>query len=229
MPKYYNYLINYNKILSQKNRVLKNKNIDTNLLDVYDESLSTYGSYIYLIRRDFIKKISDIANAMHTKLTNGIEDLQITYKNQMNISDEDTVIDVKERFFNKLIESRSHDMEVRTTRYGVHKDDLNIFVNNLDVRLYGSQGQQRTASISLKLSEIELIKNEVGENPILILDDVFSELDETRQKLLVDNLEDVQMFITTAEVAHKSIFNKDNTTIFNIEKGKVISIQNGGN
>ena len=236
MPKYYNYLINYNKILSQKNRVLKNRNIDTNLLDVYDESLSTYGSYIYLIRRDFIKKISDIANAMHTKLTNGIEDLQITYKNQMNISDEDTVIDVKERFFNKLIESRSHDMEVRTTRYGVHKDDLNIFVNNLDVRLYGSQGQQRTASISLKLSEIELIKNEVGENPILILDDVFSELDETRQKLLVDNnvdnilfKEDVQMFITTAEVAHKSIFNKDNTTIFNIEKGKVISIQNGGN
>ena len=145
------------------------------------------------------------------------------------ISDEDTVTQVKERFYNKLIESREHDKEVRTTRYGIHKDDLNIFVNKLDVRLYGSQGQQRTASISLKLSEIELIKNEVGENPILILDDVFSELDETRQKLLVDNLEDVQMFITTAEVAHKSIFNKENTTIFNIEKGKVISIQNGGN
>ena len=145
------------------------------------------------------------------------------------ISDEDTVTQVKERFYNKLIESREHDKEVRTTRYGIHKDDLNIFVNKLDVRLYGSQGQQRTASISQKLSEIELIKNEVGENPILILDDVFSELDETRQKLLVDNLEDVQMFITTAEVAHKSIFNKENTTIFNIEKGKVISIQNGGN
>ena len=78
-------------------------------------------------------------------------------------------------------------------------------------------------------NDYELIKNEVGENPILILDDVFSELDETRQKLLVDNLEDVQMFITTAEVAHQSIFNKENTTIFNIEKGKVISIQNGGN
>ena len=229
MPKYYNYLINYNKILSQKNRILKNRTIDTNLLDVYDESLSKYGSYIYIIRRDFIKKITNIANAMHTRLTNGIEDLQITYKNQMDISDEDTVSEIKERFYNKLIESRQHDMEVRTTRYGIHKDDLNIFVNNLDVRLYGSQGQQRTASISLKLSEIELIKNEVGENPILILDDVFSELDETRQKLLVDNLEDVQMFITTAEVGHKSIFNKNNTTIFNIEKGKVISVQNGGN
>ena len=80
MPKYYNYLINYNKILIQKNRVLKSRNIDDNLLDVYDESLSTYGSYIYIIRRDFIKKISNIANAMHTKLTNGIEDLQIRGK-----------------------------------------------------------------------------------------------------------------------------------------------------
>lgn len=229
MPKYYNYLINYNKILSQKNRLLKSNKIDTNLLDVYDESLSTFGGYIYILRRDFIKKISDIANNMHGSLTNNIEDLQITYKNQLNITDEDTVSDAKEKLYNKLISSRPHDMDVRTTRYGIHKDDLNIFVNGLDVRLYGSQGQQRTASISLKLSEIELIKNEVGENPILILDDVFSELDETRQKLLVDNLEDVQMFITTAEIAHKSIFNKENTTIFNIEKGKVISIQNGGN
>ncbi|TPB49862.1 DNA replication and repair protein RecF, partial [Burkholderia pseudomallei] len=82
---------------------------------------------------------------------------------------------------------------------------------------------------SLKLSEIELIKNEVGEYPILLLDDIFSELDETRQKLLVDNLDKVQMFITTAEASHKKIFSTENTTIFNIEKGNVISIENGGN
>ena len=92
------------------------------------------------------------------------------------------------------------------TKYGIHKDDLNIFINDLDVKLYGSQGQQRTASISLKLSEIELIRQEVNENPVLILDDVFSELDETRQKLLVKNLGEVQMFITSAELAHKRIF-----------------------
>jgi hypothetical protein len=85
------------------------------------------------------------------------------------------------------------------------------------------------AAISLKLSEIELIRNEVGEYPILILDDVFSELDETRQKLLIDNLSVVQMFITTAEVSHINIFNKSNTTIFRIEKGQVINIENGGN
>lgn len=228
MPKYYNYLTSYNKILFQRNQLLKSKYVDKALLDVYDESLAKYGSYIYILRRDFIKKISIISKNMHDKLTDGIEELSITYKNQININDEDTVASVYNKFLDKLSSNREHDMETRTTKYGLHKDDLNIFINDLDVRLYGSQGQQRTASISLKLSEIELINNEVGEYPILILDDVFSELDETRQKLLVDNLSLVQMFITTAEVSHKNIFDKGNTTIFNIKQGSVISIENGG-
>ncbi|MGL5313657.1 MAG: DNA replication/repair protein RecF [Peptostreptococcaceae bacterium] len=229
MPKYYNYLTNYNKVLFQRNQLLKSREFDKALLDVYDESLAQYGSYIYILRRDFIKKIANISKNMHENLTNGIEELIITYKNQINVSDEDTVATVYSKFIDKLQSGRSHDIETRTTRYGLHKDDLNIYINGLDVRLYGSQGQQRTASISLKLSEIELIRNEVGEYPILILDDVFSELDETRQKLLVDNLSVVQMFITTAEVSHKNIFDKSNTTIFNIEQGRVINIENGGN
>ena len=229
MPKYYNYLTNYNKILIQRNKLLKGKFIDENLLDVYDESLVRYGSYIYILRRDFIKKIANISMEMHKRLTDNIEDLVINYKNQINVSDEDTIETVYNKFFEKLFSSRQHDIETRTTRYGIHKDDLNIYINDLDVRLYGSQGQQRTASISMKLSEVELIKNEVGEYPILILDDVFSELDETRQRLLIENLSQVQMFITTAEVSHKKIFNKSNTTIFNISKGNVVSIENGGN
>ena len=228
MPKYYNYLTNYNKILFQRNQLLKSKYVDSALLEVYDESLARYGSYIYILRRDFIKKIAEIANNMHGNLTDSIEDLSITYKNQMDISDEDTTATIYDKFLEKLKSNRNHDMETRTTKYGLHKDDLNIFVNGLDVRLYGSQGQQRTASISLKLSEIELIKNEIGEYPILILDDVFSELDETRQKLLVDNLSVVQMFITTAEVSHKNIFDKSKTTIFNIKQGCVMNIENGG-
>ncbi|MEG2246952.1 MAG: DNA replication/repair protein RecF [Peptostreptococcaceae bacterium] len=228
MPKYYNYLTSYNKTLFQRNQLLKSKYIDKNLLDVYDESLAKYGSYIYILRRDFIKKVARISKDIHGNLTNGIEKLSITYKNQININDEDTIDSIYNKFLEKLLSNREHDIEMRTTKYGLHKDDLNIFINELDVRLYGSQGQQRTASISLKLSEIELINNEVGEYPILILDDVFSELDETRQKLLVDNLSLVQMFITTAEVSHKNIFDRNNTTIFNIKQGSVISIENGG-
>ena len=229
MPKYYNYLTNYNKVLFQRNQLLKANNVDEALLDVYDESLARYGSYLYILRRDFIKKIADISKNMHFKLTNSVEELSITYKSQIDINDDDTIDSIYNKFLDKLVSSRKHDIDVRTTRYGLHKDDLNIYVNGLDVRHYGSQGQQRTASISLKLSEIELIKNEVGEYPILILDDVFSELDETRQKLLIDNLSVVQMFITTAEVSHINIFNKSNTTIFRIEKGQVINIENGGN
>lgn len=229
MPKYYNYLTNYNKILFQRNKLLKANYVDRDLLEVYDESLARYGSYIYILRRDFVKKIAKISTDMHKKLTNGLEEFSIKYKNQIDISDEDTVQSAYSKFIEKLKSARDHDIETRTTRYGIHKDDLLIYINDLDVRLYGSQGQQRTASISLKLSEIELINNEVGEYPILLLDDIFSELDETRQKLLVDNLDKVQMFITTAEASHKKIFNSENTTIFNIEKGNVISIENGGN
>lgn len=229
MPKYYNYLTNYNKILFQRNKLLKCSYVDRDLLEVYDESLARYGSYIYILRRDFIKKIYEISRDMHKKLTNNLEELSIKYKNQLDIIDKDTVQSVYEKFIEKLKSARNHDIETRTTRYGIHKDDLLIYINDLDVRLYGSQGQQRTASISLKLSEIELINNEVGEYPVLLLDDIFSELDETRQKLLVDNLDKVQMFITTAEISHKKIFNSENTTIFNIEKGNVISIENGGN
>ena len=229
MPKYYNYLVNYNKILIQRNKTLKNRIVDENLLSVYDESLANYGAYIYVLRRDFIKKIAKISNEMHKKLTGNNEELLITYKNQINLTDEDTVKDAKDKLLSKLESNRQRDIETRMTKYGIHKDDLNIFINDLDVKLYGSQGQQRTASISLKLSEIELIKQEVNDNPVLILDDVFSELDETRQKLLVENLGDVQMFITSAELAHKRIFDESETAIFYIDKGKVTNIEDGGN
>lgn len=229
MPKYYNYLMNYNKTLLQRNKFLKGYHVDENLLDVYDANLSKYGSYIYIFRRDFIKKLSKISKSFHKDLTNDKEDLIIVYKNQIDLTDEDDVNSAYNKLMEKITSNRSNDIEMRTTKYGIHKDDLNIFIDDIDVRLYGSQGQQRTASISLKLSEIELIKQEVGEYPVLILDDVFSELDEVRQRLLVEKLDNIQMFITTAEISHKNIFNINNTTIFNIDNGEVVSVENGGN
>ena len=190
MPKYYNYLVNYNKILIQRNKTLKNRIVDENLLSVYDESLANYGAYIYVLRRDFIKKIAKISNEMHKKLTGNNEELLITYKNQINLTDEDTVKDAKDKLLSKLESNRQRDIETRMTKYGIHKDDLNIFINDLDVKLYGSQGQQRTASISLKLSEIELIKQEVNDNPVLILDTVFMGAEDIeRQKLNVFRME----------------------------------------
>ena len=225
VPRYYNCITNYNKILFQRNKLLKEVVIDDNLLDVYDESMVNYGSYIYIYRRDFIEKIKNISRETHYKLTDKLEELNIIYKNQLNIDFEDNLETIKDKFLESLKKNRKNDKITRTTKIGPHKDDLEIYINNLEVRLYGSQGQQRTASISLKLSEIELINKEVGEYPILLLDDIFSELDENRQKLLVNNLKQVQMFITTAEHSHKDIFSNKNVTVFNIEKGNVKSIE----
>lgn len=226
IPGYYSLLTGYNKILANRNKLLKGMNPDLNLLDVYDESLADYGSKIFLFRKKFIERIAEISNSMHFKLTDAKEDLKVTYKSQIPIIDN---ISVKESFITILKDKRQHDLDTKSSGYGIHKDDILIQINGLDVRLYGSQGQQRTASISLKLSEIELIKREVGEYPILILDDVFSELDEKRQKLLVENLKDVQMFITTAEYLHKNVLDMKNTTIFYVDNGMVVKTENGGN
>lgn len=229
MPLYYNLLVNYNKVLHQRNKLLKLKNIDESLLDVYDESLSTYASEIMIIRNNFINKLNFICNNTHKKLTNNKENLKIIYKPQIAIDKNDSKETLKNKILKKLKSSKEHDLILKSTKYGIHKDDIEIFINDFDVKKYGSQGQQRMVSISMKLSELTLIKNETGEYPILILDDVFSELDETRQKLLINNLDEIQIFVTTAEKSHIEIFKKHDVTIFGIENGQVVKIENGGN
>lgn len=228
MPRYYSLLTNYNKILHQRNTVLKSYRIDENLLDVYDETMSTYASEIYIIRNRFIKKLSEISRKIHKNLTMDKENLTIIYKNQVDLESGQDASQVRLNLLKRLRESRQGDMITRATKVGPHKDDMKIFINDIDVRMYGSQGQQRTASISLKLSEIELIKQEVGDYPVLILDDVFSELDQTRQKMLVEKLENIQMFVTSADPLHKDILDIEDYSIFSIENGRLIGVENGG-
>lgn len=221
VPKYYYYISSYNKILFQRNKLLKSSNIDSNLLDVFDEELANYGTYIYLYRRQFISKIELIARKIHNKLTYDNEYLELKYLNQINLNSNDKYKEIKLKFLNSLKSSRDTDIYNRNTKIGPHKDDLNVLINNLEVRLYGSQGQQRTCSISLKLSEIELIKEEIGEYPVLLLDDIFSELDEKRQKLLIENLDNIQIFITSAEDSHMRIFENKKVSTFHVNSGTV--------
>lgn len=229
MPRYYSILTNYNKILNQRNRLLKSHKVDANLLEVYDCTLAEFGGEIHLIRMRFIEKLSEISNKLHKSLTSEKENLTIKYKNQLDIDTSTPLLEIRNQMMDKLMSSREQDMMNRNTKIGPHRDDLGIFINDIDVRLYGSQGQQRTASISLKLSEIELIKRELGDYPVLILDDVFSELDQNRQKMLVEKLKDIQMFVTSADPLHKNILGKDGYTIFYIDSGKVLKVENGGN
>ncbi len=224
VPKYYHYISNYNKILFQRNKLLKTYPINENLVDVFDHELSKNGCYIYLYRKKFIDKIRILASTIHKNLTDDVEDLNIEYANQIHVTNKDTCLEVQEKFLEALKKNRSVDMQSGNTKVGPHKDDIDIFVNGLDAKIYSSQGQQRTASISLKLSEIELIKEETGEDPVVLLDDIFSELDEKRQLLLVNHLNHLQIFITSAEEGHKEIFENKDISIFHVEKGRVFTI-----
>ena len=228
LPTYYSKLSQYNKTLQIRNKYLKNFDIDENLLDVYDMQLSELAAYIYIKRRDYVKNLSEVSGDIHKNISDSAESLEIIYKTQIDVSDDDSEEDIKNRLEEKLKQSRNRDIMQKNTNYGIHKDDIELFINSMDLKLYGSQGQQRTASIALKLSEIEMIFRETGEYPVLILDDVFSELDETRQEKLVKMLSDVQMFITSAENIDRNVFKTDETTVFTIKNAEVLSKLNGG-
>ena len=196
VSKVYSDLIDrYEKILQSRNRLLKfgknSKNLNIEL-DVWDEQLALVGSQIAKARANFVAKISENAKSVMQRLSGGKELLTIEYIGLKGETREEKT----EEFLKELKAQRSKDIELGYTSVGVHRDDLKFFINNLEVKPYASQGQQRSVVLALKLAEMETIKTE-SEEPTLILDDVFSELDTTRQRLLIDYLSTKQVFITS--------------------------------
>lgn len=191
-PVYYSDLGNYKKVLRQRNQLLKEENKDKHLLEVFNESLADYGVRIAEERRSFVERLCCLSREIHSKISSGEEELFISYES--DIKD-------KESYIKKLNSNYKNDFLRGYTSFGPHKDDLLIEVNEKDIRTYGSQGQQRTAALSLKLAEIGLIKQETGENAVLLLDDVMSELDKKRQQYLIDAMKDVQVFISATEIS----------------------------
>lgn len=191
-PKYYQLLNSYHKTLIQRNNLLKSLKIDEMLLDVYDSALSDSGYAIMCYREEFINEIKEIAGKNHEKISSGKEILEVGYDRNIEVGS-------KEEYYQILKENRQKDIYRKTTGSGIHKDDLDIKINGIDLRSYGSQGQKRSAAISLKLSEIELIKRIKGEYPVVLLDDIFSELDPKRQHMLLETFKDTQTFVTAAE------------------------------
>ena len=194
---YLNSLSKYNKLVVERNKVLKDlfeKPENSVLLDVQDKQLCEYGSVIIKAREKFIKELNEIISPIHEKLTGGKELLSVYYEPNVTF----------EEFEKKLSASRKKDMYAKQTTIGPHKDDFSFIVKKaqdpekegIDIRKYGSQGQQRTASLSLKLSEIEIVKKSKKDNPVLLLDDVLSELDSNRQNYLLNTIGDIQTIIT---------------------------------
>lgn len=200
---YFSRLSDYKRIIKQRNAFLKdskftNGRCDVAILDIWDEQLAGYGAEVILRRNEFIKKLNVISKKLHSGITGGKEDIEIVYEPNVEVCD--NLNEQRELFKKSLAASRQKDLASGTTGIGPHRDDIAILVNGIDIRKFGSQGQQRTSALSLKLAELRLIKEETGENAILLLDDVMSELDASRQNFLVNSLGDVQLFITTTDL-----------------------------
>ncbi len=186
---YVSSLAGYNKVLMQRNRLLKDLSFrpqDMGTLDVWDEQLVSYGSALIRSREKFVQKLREVIGPIHHKLSGGREEINVGYEKNTEA----------DSFGDNVRKSRDRDLYLKSTECGPHRDDLSFLVNDVDIRKFGSQGQQRSAALSLKLAEIELVRESTGHIPVLLLDDVLSELDTGRQHYLLDSIGNIQTFIT---------------------------------
>ena len=214
-PNYVYTLNMYIKTLEQRNnylRQIKEENKPENLLDIWDEKLIEYADIIYKYRKEFIDKIKKKINIIHKKITDEKEEINIQYISNC---------ESKEVYSELLKQRRKLDIIKGFTTKGIHRDDFEIYINNKELSIYGSQGQNRTAILSLKLSELQVIYDEIEEEPILLLDDFMSELDINRRKNFLNNINNTQVIITCAE---KIEFLKENVDycLYQVKEGEII-------
>lgn len=218
LDSFYLYNLNcYNKIVNQRNKLLKDMYMNPDLketLGIWDMQLVSFGSKMIERRKLFTDQLNEIIYGIHKKLSGGKEELSIRYEPDVSIED----------FENKLKAGQDRDIRAKMTSVGPHRDDFSFFVGNVDIRKYGSQGQQRTAALSLKLSEIELVRKIAKNNPVLLLDDVLSELDSNRQNYLLNSIGNIQTIITCTGleefVSNRFHINK----VFKVSEGTVTCI-----
>ena len=218
-PSYFYSLGLYTKVLHQRNKLLKQCNRNEKLIKAipaFDVQLAKYATDIIIKRRDYIKTLDGIAKEYHEQISGGKEQLIVEYA--PSIIDQ-RAKDIYESYIKKLEEKQKEDIRYGATSIGPHKDDIKLLVNGTDARVYSSQGQQRTTALSLRLSEAKLIKKETGNTPVLLLDDILSELDEARQKYLIEHIESQQVFITVAGKAPLNNIGKIASCINYVQNG----------
>ena len=193
-------------------------------LEVWNESLAETGAKIIKERNIFIQKINEIVKNKHEVLTAGKENLNIKYEPSIKFNNESDTSNIKKCFIEELERGIDKEIKVCSTLIGPQRDDINILINDNNVKLYGSQGQQRTVVLSLKLSEVDIVETLIGELPVLLLDDVLSELDVKRQEYLINNIKGMQVFITATEKDFiKLCKNESEINLYEIENGNVIN------
>lgn len=212
-PNYMHNLRLYAKTLEQRNNYLKQikeENKPEEMLDIWDEKLAEYAFSISNYRNDFMEKIKNKIKKIHSEITDNREDIEIEYLTEC--------LD-KKNYLNLLKQRRKLDIIKSYTTKGIHRDDFNIYINKKELSIYGSQGQHRTAMLSLKLSEVNIIEDEIGEKPVLLLDDFMSELDSKRRNHFLEKINDTQVIITCTD---KIDIEKNKILIYNVNDGKVL-------
>ena len=213
-------LSKFNRVLIQRNSLLKDIYKKPSLeecLSVWDEPLVNHGALLIKKRLDYVKMLSEKASAYHRGISKNSEELKIRYISSLDIKLDDSLEVIEDKFRKKLFDTRKDDIRLGVTNHGPHRDDIEILINGKNAKAFGSQGQQRSAVLSLKLAEASVLKERMGEEPVILLDDVLSELDMSRQDFLLNELVGCQVFITCCEKSNKE----------QLKNGKIFQIKNG--
>ena len=218
--RYASLLSQYNRIINQRNALLKdiykNKDLKETLF-IWDDSLSVVGAQIIKERFAYIRQMRETAKQYHSGISGEKEELDIACLCTAKAEENDSIEVIRDKLKNAFLSSRHEDYHTGYTSVGPHRDDIEIRINGISARRFGSQGQQRSAVLSMKLSEAELLYRKNGERPVILLDDVLSELDNSRQDFLLNKVEDYQVFVTCCEESNKE----------QLKKGKVFYVKDG--
>lgn len=221
-PSYYYTLQQYNNALKQRNVLLKDpEGLDYDTLACWDEQLSILGASIILARAELVERLGMIAAEQHETLSDGAEALNVSYEPDV---EPESSGDLVKTLRLALADSTEKDAFRGSTSVGPHRDDVKLSVNRSDVRVYGSQGQQRTTVLSLKLAQLEILRAEKGDAPVLLLDDVFSELDRNRQRMLLIAAQDCQTFLTCTHLEEVTAAGVEQMQVYQVADRRVIEV-----
>lgn len=228
-PKYKYLLKNYNKIVMQRNNLLKNyctNQSNKDIISIWNEYMVNTGTEIICYRAMYIDTMKKYAQDIYADICGHRESLSVAYRNDVYGSDGMSKSDIRESFTEKLKKGIDREIKLGVSLYGPHKDDIIIKINGKEFKYFGSQGQQRSAVLALKLAEIEIIKEETGEYPVLLLDDVLSELDSKRKGYLIEYIKNIQTIITTTDDNDmRDLLKSGKNIIYHINEGKIGNIK----
>lgn len=223
--RYLDDLMYYNKVLNQRNRLIKQikeNNAQVSMLTIWNEQLAHYGSAVIKRRLNYLNQLNQVATEVHAQISDQRESIKLSYETSFDTVEADNI---ENQLLKQLTNAQTRDIKYGYTTTGPHKDDIKITIDQRDARKYASQGQQRSIALSMKMSEIRIIESTIKEKPILLLDDVMSELDAHRQTTLIKMIKDTQTVLTTTDLNGLNYREMAPLKVITIQTGHISSIQ----